>query len=197
MGGEDGFAGGITLDHENTNNVYMSRQINGMHEIDKWTTSDGGTTWDSLAITRGSAKKNTRPIAPIGHKPYGKLDVVWMYGDYTGWAGGFNTAVKMYPFNETVGAVQSNRVKALHPQADITVDSYGLSVSFSDPKKSSLTIVAPNGRLVLDLTPVISGMSANRVFVPFSRIRLVPGSYLVSFNNGKTQTVKKMVYCLR
>jgi hypothetical protein len=197
MGGEDGFAGGITLDHENTNNVYMSRQISGMHEIDKWTTSDGGTTWDSVAITRGSAKKNTRPIVPIGHKPYGKLDVIWMYGDYTGWAGGFNTAVKMYPFNETVGAAQSTRLNALHPQADINVDFHGLYLSLSDPKASSLKIFTPNGRLALDLTPMIKGMSANRVFIPFSRIKLGVGSYLVSLNNGKTQTVKKMVDYLK
>jgi hypothetical protein len=44
MGAEDGFAGGITLDHENTGNIYMSRQVSGMHEIDRWTTPDGGTT---------------------------------------------------------------------------------------------------------------------------------------------------------
>jgi hypothetical protein len=197
MGSEAGFAGGITLDHENTNIVYMSRQINGMHEIDKWTTSDGGTTWDSVAITRGSAKKNTRPIVPIGHKPYGKLDVIWMYGDYTGWAGGFNTAVKMYPITETVGAGQSNRVKAVHPQADIKVDSYGLSVSLSDPKTSSLKIFAPDGRMIVDLTHVISGMTAERVFIPFSRIKLGVGSYVVSFSNAKTHTVKKMVHCLK
>jgi hypothetical protein len=198
MGGEDGFAGGITLDHENTGNIYMSRQVNGMHELDRWTTSDGGTTWDSTAITRGSAKKNTRPCVPRNHKPYGKLDVIWMYGDYSGFTGGgYNTAVKMYPFNETVSVQPSNRVNELHPRADIKVNSYGLAISLSDPKTSSLKIYAPNGRLVLDLTTAVRGLNAGRVIIPYSRIKLAVGSYLVSFKDANTINVKKMVHYLK
>jgi hypothetical protein len=193
MGGEDGFAGGVTLDHENTNNVYMSRQINGMHEIDKWTTSDGGTTWDSMAITRGSAKKNTRPIVPIGHKANGKLDVIWMYGDYTGWAGGFNTAVKMYPFNETVAAKNKGAPAAKTNAGPIRLSRTGISVDCADPARSSLKIFTLDGRMVENLTSLLRTSRAGSAFIPFSQIHHASGAYFVELTTGNSGTTQQRV----
>jgi hypothetical protein len=89
------FSGGVELDHANPSNVYLSRQINGIHEIEKWTTSDGGATWSSVAITSGSLKKNVRPVVPWGSTTR-VMQVIWMYGDYSTYTS-YNTALDIYP----------------------------------------------------------------------------------------------------
>jgi hypothetical protein len=194
MGGEDGFAGGITLDHENTNVVYMSRQVNGMHEIDKWTTSDGGTSWDSLAITRGSAKKNTRPCVPRNHKPYGKLDVVWMYGDYSSYGGGYTTAVKMYPFNEPVGAKPlSFKTAGNHPQI-IQIHNQGLSFVLDHPEKATVHLFTSNGKRTSDLTSLIRSEYVGTACISFSQLGCPKGIYFVELNDGTNKTIKSVLY---
>jgi hypothetical protein len=193
MGGEDGFAGGLTLDHENTGNIYMSRQVNGVHEIDRWTTSDGGTTWDSTAITRGSAKKNTRPCVPRNHKPYGKLDVVWMYGDYSSYGGGYNTAVKMYPVNETVTVRPSELMPVAAHHTGITVQSSGISFYLTNPGASSLVVYSINGKLVADASSTIRSSKAGQAFIPFSKIHRAYGAYLFEFNDGNSKTVQRLI----
>jgi hypothetical protein len=185
MGAEDGFAGGITLDHDNTANIYMSRQISGMHEIDKWTTLDGGTTWDSTAITRGSANKNTRPIVPRFHKPYDKIDVVWMYGSYSAFTGtGYNTAVKMYPFSEPVSA----RPLALNSRGAgpgrLELCARGISFLLADPGRAFLKVYAMNGALVSDLSGSLRDMRVGKVFLSFSQLRCATGAYVIAVGNG-------------
>ena len=88
------YSGGITLDHENPSIVYLSRQISGVHEIEKWTTSDNGATWSSESITSGSSKKNVRPIVPRGHTS-DDLGVIWMNGDYPSYTT-YDTALKIH-----------------------------------------------------------------------------------------------------
>ncbi len=75
------YSGGITLDHEDPSVVYLSRPVDGIFEIERWVTPDGGRTWTSEPVTCGSRKDNTRPCVPRGHEPGGP-DVIWMYGDY-------------------------------------------------------------------------------------------------------------------
>jgi BNR repeat-containing family member len=89
------YSGGVELDHANPSTVYLSRQINGIHEIEKWTTPDGGATWTSVAITSGSAKKNVRPIVPWGPTA-ATMNVLWMSGDYPSYTS-YNTALDAYP----------------------------------------------------------------------------------------------------
>jgi len=75
------YSGGISLDHETPNVVYLSRVISGEWEIQKWSTPDGGSSWDApVNITSGSSKKNIRPVVIRNHA----LDVMafWMWGDY-------------------------------------------------------------------------------------------------------------------
>jgi hypothetical protein len=190
MGGEDGFAGGITLNHDNTNIVYMSRQINGMHEIDKWATKDGGTNWDSVAITRGSAKKNTRPIVPRGYKPGNKLECIWMYGDYTAFTGtGYNTAVKMYAFSETVSVRQELSRTKQTAGADIRILSNGISIRGVLSPRVPVRILTLNGRSIVD---AVYQTKAGSCFVSFSRIGLVNGSYLASIDDGSVHAMKKV-----
>ena len=78
---EPHYSGGIALDHSNPSVVYLSRQINGTFEIEKWITSDKGKTWSNIAITRNSKHPNVRPVVPRGYT--GKKEhVLWMHGDY-------------------------------------------------------------------------------------------------------------------
>ncbi len=87
------YSGGIVLDHSNPSIVYLSKQINGIFEIEKWITSDGGAKWTSVKITNNSKKNNIRPIVPRRHKKE-SVELIWMYGDYIHYTK-YNTAIKM------------------------------------------------------------------------------------------------------
>ncbi len=77
------YSGGITLDHESPDTVYLSRDVNGVFEIERWRTPDGGATWSSTAITAASDENNVRPVSPRGLIPFsGDLAVIWMRGAY-------------------------------------------------------------------------------------------------------------------
>jgi PKD repeat protein len=81
---EEYYSGGITLDHEDPSTVYLSRQINGVFEVETWTTPDGGASWsEPRAVTAGSDTKNVRPVSPRGLTAFGTdLSVIWMRGAY-------------------------------------------------------------------------------------------------------------------
>ncbi len=80
---EPHYSGGITLDHEDPSVVYLSREVNGMHEVETWRTSDGGPTWSRAAVTSSSSVDNVRPISPRGLQPFDDdMSVVWMRGNY-------------------------------------------------------------------------------------------------------------------
>ena len=87
------YSGGVVLDHSDPSIVYLSRQINGVFEIEKWVTSDGGANWNSEAITSGSKKNNVRPVVPRNHKPTG-IELIWMHGDYVFYTK-YDTALKL------------------------------------------------------------------------------------------------------
>ena len=80
-GGEVQYSGGVSFDHEVPSVVYLSRQVDGQFEVEKWRTDDGGDTWSHRPITRRSREKNVRPITPRGQHR-GDLDVLWMRGRY-------------------------------------------------------------------------------------------------------------------
>lgn len=75
------YSGGMALDHSNPSIVYLSRPVNGVFEIERWKTPDGGRSWTSEAVTSGSASDNVRPLVPLDHAPDGP-GLVWMNGDY-------------------------------------------------------------------------------------------------------------------
>jgi len=91
--GEPHYSGGIILDHVDPSIVYLSRPVQGVFEIEEWTTTDGGVTWISEPVTAGSLKNNVRPVVPRGYKQ-GGLDLVWMYGDYIHYTR-YDTELKM------------------------------------------------------------------------------------------------------
>ncbi|MET0616100.1 MAG: BNR-4 repeat-containing protein [Thermoleophilaceae bacterium] len=86
-GGSPYYSGGLTLDHEDPSRVYLSRQIGGSWQVETWTTSNGGTSWSTSAVTT-AAGKNVRPVSPRGMSATGgDMSVIWMNGSYPSWVG--------------------------------------------------------------------------------------------------------------
>ena len=77
---EPNYSGGISLDHDDPSIVYLSRQVNGVFEVEAWTTPDGGATWSSRPLTAPSTRGNYRPVSPWGQLS-DDMDIVWMHGE--------------------------------------------------------------------------------------------------------------------
>jgi hypothetical protein len=87
--GEEYYAGGISLDPDDLNVVYLSSDVDiqtgkpnrsGHWEIYKGVTRDGGKSWRWQPITKDSRVDNLRPIVPAHHP--GKTFVLWYRGRY-------------------------------------------------------------------------------------------------------------------
>jgi hypothetical protein len=75
---EPHYFGGMTLHPDNSNIVYLSRQINGVFEIERWETKNMGETWKKEAITENSTNDNVRPYMPRGLRRTSSEVVLWM-----------------------------------------------------------------------------------------------------------------------
>lgn len=75
---EPNYSGGIVLDHEDPSIVYLSRNINGRFEIEKWQTKNGGKSWKVYPITEGSKNDNVRPFSIRNAGDDNHLQVLWM-----------------------------------------------------------------------------------------------------------------------
>jgi BNR repeat-containing family member len=93
------YSGGIAIDPDNVNVVYISSDVNihdgsptvsGRYEIYKGQTSDRGDTWTWQPITSNSTEDNLRPIVPANHP--GQTFVLWMKGSYKTYTK-YNTAI--------------------------------------------------------------------------------------------------------
>lgn len=93
-GSEPNYSGGIDLDQSDPSIVYTSQEINGQWEIERWSTPDGGQTFNTpVAITQNSPNKNVRPVVPWG--PPGEIEVLWMAGQYDHYsASGYHTQLR-------------------------------------------------------------------------------------------------------
>ena len=81
---EPNYSPGIALDRANPDVVYLSRRVNGILEIERWHTRDGGATWESTPVTAGSKNDNIRPyVVNAGETSY----LLWLnverYRHYT------------------------------------------------------------------------------------------------------------------
>ena len=92
---EPHYFGNMTLHPGNTNVVYLSREVDGVFEIERRETKDSGKTWEIQPITQNSTYDNVRPYVPRN----GSLDmevVLWMenqkYVHYTD----YQTSIKYY-----------------------------------------------------------------------------------------------------
>ncbi|MCV9389372.1 BNR repeat-containing protein [Reichenbachiella ulvae] len=91
---EPHYFGGMTIHPDNANVVYLSRQIDGVFEIERWETKDMGKTWSTETITENSEFDNVRPYLPRGLKAKEDEVVLWMenqkYIHYTN----YHTSIK-------------------------------------------------------------------------------------------------------
>jgi len=92
---EPHYSAGIVLDHTDPSIVYLSRQVNGVFELERWVTPDGGKNWNSTPLTEKSARDNVRPVAVRNQKRGQLPSVLWMqnfqYVHYTD----YRSAIKM------------------------------------------------------------------------------------------------------
>ncbi len=79
---EPNYSGGINIDKENTNIIYMSVNRDSIFEIEKWEMSENGKKWKSEFITRGSSRDNVRPFAIRNADQKNPLQVLWMSNTY-------------------------------------------------------------------------------------------------------------------
>ncbi len=75
---EPNYSGGVVMDHENPNTVYLSRQKQGVFEIEQWSTSTGGESWDHKVVTQNSEQDNVRPFAVRNAEEGNPLQFLWM-----------------------------------------------------------------------------------------------------------------------
>jgi hypothetical protein len=92
---EPNYSGGIVLDHQNPSTVILSRQKNGVFELEKWSTADNGKTWETQEITKDSQFDNVRPFVTPNYPGGDSLQILWMnvqrYRHYTD----YQSAIKM------------------------------------------------------------------------------------------------------
>jgi hypothetical protein len=67
----------MALDPITPATVFASRPVNGVFEMERWTTPDGGKTWRSEAVTKDSKADNVRPFV-VRNTPAGMTSVMWM-----------------------------------------------------------------------------------------------------------------------
>lgn len=91
------YSGGIILDHTNPAVVYLSKEVNGVFEIEKWETTNYGKSWSSQAITRQSTANNVRPVVSRGSMQHEAL-LFWMQGQYIHYVN-YNTELKLLTDN--------------------------------------------------------------------------------------------------
>lgn len=76
---EPHYSGGISLDHANPSNVYLSKEINKVFEIEYWNKTNN--SWVKSPITSGSELSNMRPYVVYGNNRKNPI-VLWMHGLY-------------------------------------------------------------------------------------------------------------------
>lgn len=77
---EPNYSGGLNIDKENPNIVYLSVNRDGVFEIEKW--MNKGRKWIVEAVTHGSVRNNVRPFAVRNAEADDPLQVLWMSNSY-------------------------------------------------------------------------------------------------------------------
>lgn len=97
---EPHYSGGIALDHEDVNKLYLSREVEGVFEIEHWSRAAGRylssadvSAWRRRPLTRRSGADNVRPVAVSGY-PGEEAFVLWMNGTYYHYTE-FNTSLRI------------------------------------------------------------------------------------------------------
>ena len=95
---EPHYFGNMCLHPTNPDVVYLSRQIDGAFEIERWETNDNGQSWKEQAITQNSKLDNVRPFVPRSIAADSEV-VLWMENEKYIHYSDFQTAIKYYKHN--------------------------------------------------------------------------------------------------
>lgn len=104
--GEASYTGNSCFDGADTNIVYLGKQVAGVYEIQKWATSDNGSTWskvEDITTNSSASVQNLRPFSPLGHN--GTLACLWCGGRYTSYTNYF-LSTYCYPPLKTQACVK-------------------------------------------------------------------------------------------
>jgi hypothetical protein len=94
------YSGGIFMDPLDPDVLFVSREIDGVFEIERYVTEDDGLTWDVTAVTEDSDVDNFRPYVPGGDRDPDEHMVVFVTGDYDYYANQGADFYKENPFGE-------------------------------------------------------------------------------------------------
>jgi hypothetical protein len=72
------YSGGVALDHQDPSNLYLSRQVPGGWQIERWSTQDGGAHWTRQLVVPVGGADNVRPVVARGPT----TELFWLHGDY-------------------------------------------------------------------------------------------------------------------
>ena len=92
---EPNYSGGLSIDQEDPDVLYLSVKRKGVFEIEKWTAVNNGKKWKVEAITKNSAKDNVRPFAVRNAGKYNPVQVLWMNNDFYRHYTDYRASVKM------------------------------------------------------------------------------------------------------
>ena len=91
---EQNYSGGLVLDHENPDIVYLSVKRELKFEIEKWITKNG-SGWKVEAITKDSDKDNVRPFSVRNASKDNPLQFLWMQNTHYVHYTDYMSSVKM------------------------------------------------------------------------------------------------------
>jgi len=91
---EQNYSGGLVLDHENPDILYLSVKRGSKYEIEKWITKNG-SGWKAEAITNISDRDNVRPFAIRNATKENPLQLLWMQNEYYVHYTKYKSALKM------------------------------------------------------------------------------------------------------
>lgn len=136
---EPNYSGGMVLDPNDPSTIYLSKQVNGVFEIYKYSTNDKGNTWDTEAITENTPEGtiNVRPVIPRGHKD-GSFNVVWMRGTYITYAN-YLTSVMYYSPNSLDANLDTLKVNGV-PISDFNKDKLSYNISLISSSLDGLVV---------------------------------------------------------
>ncbi len=75
---EPHYMGNMSFNPNKPNEIYLSREINDVFEIEKYVTKNKGADWDITPITQNSKLDNVRPFVPRYQPAGAKTVVFWM-----------------------------------------------------------------------------------------------------------------------
>ncbi len=106
---EPNYSGGMSIDHDDPNIMYLSVKRDSVFEIEKWQTKNEGKSWVVNPLTKASSKNNVRPFAVRNAGENNPLQLLWMcntrYRHYTD----YHTSIQMGVKTQAAGSVLEKR----------------------------------------------------------------------------------------